>query len=613
MSLALIEESAKEVRRLAIAGSSLAPGDFRLKKLIAPLEQAGAKVPVFAQVAKAVADVVDGPESDSANRLLNLSTLLNAVLYTQGSSGAGGDVRELEAAATNCASTKTTARVLKPLIQALTASGSGRFELIKTAAEQGAFKDLRLISPSIQALGDGFPEIADLVAEKILPAFGPGIIPQLKVSLDIKGKKHDARKLAVMHQLDPAGTVELCKTALEDGSAEIKCAAIACLGRHEDCLPLVLEQANAKNKQVRAAALEALAEHDRPEVTKLFTELVKGKALDILAGPFRELRNQQVLNSLLDEGKRVFDLILDGDSEQIPRFSEVLGCLEPRREAEVQDFLLGAFMKSDALGKVKAPKNAAVTPGVPRVIAGQMVLSGTDLMLNIAMLLYGMGSKQTLEAILGKREVLSATAFSLVFRSALRSWPAEKVFAEFSPLLEHARGAGKARGDEVERFICVQHRDETAHFDPLSGGAAATEEQEALKQVTWDPRWLDAAIKANRPAIVCCLAKADHKTCVDYLVKLGDAKQPFDAGATARALVRCGYPKITDFFLNQVGRKTRGAKYPDYELQSLFQSAQFLPKADLPRLDAFAAELDEKFMDPFLEAIAPLRSASTEL
>src|SRR6185503_15398792 len=125
--------------------------------------------------------------------------------------------------------------------------------------------------------------LADLVAEKILPAYGPGIVPRLKAALDLKGKKQDARKLTVMHRLDPVGSLDLCKKALEDGSPEVKAAAIACLGKHEDCLPLVLEQANSKNKSLRAAALEALAEHDRPEITKLFTELVKGKALDILA------------------------------------------------------------------------------------------------------------------------------------------------------------------------------------------------------------------------------------------------------------------------------------------------------------------------------------------
>src|SRR6266404_9924038 len=101
MSLALIEESAKEVRRLAIAGSPLAVGDFRMKKLIAPLEQAGAKVPVFAQVAKAISDLVNGTEANSATRLLALSTLLNAILYTQGQTSAEGNFGELETLATN--------------------------------------------------------------------------------------------------------------------------------------------------------------------------------------------------------------------------------------------------------------------------------------------------------------------------------------------------------------------------------------------------------------------------------------------------------------------------------------------------------------------------------
>ena len=171
MSLALIQESAKEVRRLAVAGSPLAVGDFRLKKFIAPLEAAGEKVPVFAQVAKSIGEVVNGKEADSAANLLGLSTLLNAILYTQGQSGANGDYRELEIFPTNCTSTRTPARVLKPLVEALTSTGGGRYEVIKSAVERGAFNDLRLIDPAIQALGDNYPELADLVAEKILPSF----------------------------------------------------------------------------------------------------------------------------------------------------------------------------------------------------------------------------------------------------------------------------------------------------------------------------------------------------------------------------------------------------------------------------------------------------------
>src|SRR4051794_31981004 len=137
MSLALLQESAKEVRRLAIAGSALAIGDFRLKKLVPPLDQAGAEVPVFAQVAKAVSELVNGTEKTSAANLLQLSTLLNAILYTQGESSAEGPYRELEMCSSKCSSTRTPARILKPLVQALTSAGAGRFEMVKSAVERG--------------------------------------------------------------------------------------------------------------------------------------------------------------------------------------------------------------------------------------------------------------------------------------------------------------------------------------------------------------------------------------------------------------------------------------------------------------------------------------------
>ena len=589
MSIALIEESAKEVRRLAIAGSPLAVGDFRLKKLIPPLEQAGAKVPVFAQVAKAINDVVSATEAESAARLLNLSTLLNAILYTQGQTSTTGDFQKLETFPSKCATTRTTARVLKPLIEALSASGGGRLEIIKSAIERGAFNDLRLIDPAIRALGDNYPEIADLVAERILPAYGPGIIPRLKTGLDLKGKKHDARKLEVMHRLDPAGTLELCKQALEDGSAEVKVAAIACLGQHEDCLPLVLEQANAKNKQVRAAALEALAEHDRPEITKIFTELIAGTALDIIEGPFRRLRNRQVLNSLLDEGRKTFDLILKNDSEQISRFGLILRCLSSKREAEVERFLLDVFAKSGALLKVKPGPNS---PG-----------GGAGLMALLAQFLYAHSSRAALDAILEKRELLPASFFSYVLRSALRTWPADKVFSEFSPLLEdETRGAEKEKRNHLERFI------HGTYMRLEMGSEKEFDDRQLMPdRLTWDPRWLDAAIKGDARPMVCWLAPPDHKPSLDYLLKLGKPKEVYHPSLTVRALARCQYPKVTDFFLEHVARITKGAQYMNPELHTLLEAAKHLPPSDLPKLDEFAAKLDEKFADAYLVAIEPLR------
>src|SRR5438046_7919549 len=88
----------------------------------------------------------------------------------------------------------------------------------------------------------------------------------------------------------------------------------------------------------------------------------------------------------------------------------------------------------------------------------------------------------------------------------------------------------------------------------------------------------------------------------------GEYKQPSDAGLTVRSPARYQYPKGTDHLLGRVAKKTKGAKYVDYELEFLFENARHLPATDLPKLDAFAAKLDEKFVDHFLEAIAPLRN-----
>jgi len=470
---------------------------------------------------------------------------------------------------------------------------------VQWAVERGAFNDLRLIEPAIRALDDNYPELADLVAEKILPGYGACIIPLLKPKLDLKGKKSDARRLRILHQLDPAGTLEFCKKALDEGSPEVKVAAIACLGKHEECISLLLEQTNSKNKAIRGAAFEALAEHDKPEVTKLFTEQIRGKALELLARPLRVIRNAQVVASLLEEGKRVFDLVIKGDPEQIPRYWEVLDCLEKRKDAEVEAFVLACFRQGDKVAKLKAAKNSHI--------------AGADLMIRLTKLLYGVGSPTTLEVILDKREALPPTAFGYVLRSALRAWTAEQVFKEFSPLLAQTKGAGKAKSEMLERFVAVANWDEPSQFDPMdSDDDPATTREEALYKVAWDPRWLDAAIKANMQSLVCCLARPGHKAALDYLLKLGEAKKTSDSGLLIRALVRCQYAKVTDLFLDLIAKRVKGAKYFDYELQFLFESARHLPAADLPRLDAFAATLDEKFVDQFLEALGPLRQATSD-
>ncbi len=156
MSIPVLSQVFTEARRLAIAGSVVARGDFRLKKLLPPLEQAGQQAPVFAKIAEAANAVIESPEESSAGALLELTSLVNAVLYTQGETGLAGTLEPIETTDLGGVATQTSARVLKPLLEALSSTGSGRLELVKDAFERGLFRDLRLVKPALTALDDPY-------------------------------------------------------------------------------------------------------------------------------------------------------------------------------------------------------------------------------------------------------------------------------------------------------------------------------------------------------------------------------------------------------------------------------------------------------------------------
>jgi hypothetical protein len=356
-----------------------------------------------------------------------------------------------------------------------------------------------------------------------------------------------------------------------------------------------MEQANSKNKIVRAAALAALAEHDRPEIVKLFSDLIKGSAFDILARPFRAVRSAQVIRSLLAEGNRVLNLVANGDEEQIPRLWEILQSIEQRRDTE--EFLLNGLAMSEKLMKAKAAKNS--------------VFTGADVVARLAALLYRTGSAAALQALLEKRNLLPATAFPHVLRSAVRAWPPEKVFAEFSPLLAQNTALAKDKTRQIQTAIWTALHADDADFYAEEDMNPDTSDAQMLKKIEWDPRWLDAAIKADQPIIVATLARPGHKAAINYLLKLFDSKKQIQISMIFEALVKCGYPQATDVFLELVQKRTKSAGQFTYDLQLLFQSASHLPPADLPKLDALAAKLDEKFVDRYLEALAPLRANQT--
>ena len=151
-------------------------------------------------------------------------------------------------------------------------------------------------------------------------------------------------------------------------------------------------------------------------------------------------------------------------------------------------------------------------------------------MARLASLLSAEGSPKSLEAVLEKRNVLPLISFSQILQSALRVWPPDKVYQEFAPLLEPKKGRGRDKADEIQYVVQASRWNDDSESEILEDNELDSEESERLKKVEWDPRWLDAAIKADRQVIVGCLAKPGHKATIAYLLKQLSAKNQAQTG-----------------------------------------------------------------------------------
>lgn len=588
MSIAALTQVYDEMRRLAIAGSVTAGGDFRLKKLLPPLVQAGSKAPVFAKVAEAVKAVVDGNEQSSATALLDLTTLVNAILYTQGETGAPGTLEPIETTDLGAGSAQVSARVLKPLLEALTSTGAGRLELIRDAHERGAFRDLRLVKPALEALDDAYGEIADFIADKVLPLYGKAIVPALRSRLDLKGRAGHARRLRLLHAFDPAGTRELVKQALDAGSKEVKVVAIECLGAEPEDLSYLLEQASAKAQEVRQAAYHALATmRDDTAVTAL-QKALSGKDLDLAADSVRQSRNPKLLSFVIAEAdQEIAGLLKTKDKKdagkKIARIQSLARCLAGQDDKESEAFFLRIFGQGGDLAKVKGD-----------------TMSGVDLNATVVGLM-GEGTKKLRTVLAEAHGSLSADELGVAFHAARHALPAAKVFEMFSPYLTAKVDEKKKQRDPAwakREAVCAAIAGQYHYWSSRDDSGPPL-----------DPRWLDVAVDAKHLGLVRQLGRPGHATANAFLQQTFDAvlkksKSLDECHEVVASMVLAGHPQATEAFIAAFERHAKKSNYYAYWFARLIPD---LPKSAVPKLEALLPSLEDKVADSLLDCIQELR------
>jgi hypothetical protein len=373
----------------------------------------------------------------------------------------------------------------------------------------------------------------------------------------------------------------------------VRIAAIGCLGDSPGDLPFLLDQAKAKVKEVRTAALKALGVSGSNDAAKVLCAAMGGADLALAVEPIRTSRNPVVIGVLLETAQKQCNALItckEKDNKKLgqqnERMSLLLECLRGRDDTQSEKLLLTMFAYA---GKLTALK------GEP---------AGKDVVERLVSIM-AVGPPRAQSALVDAHETLPAESLGQAFVAACRSRAPAEVFALFSPYLTaHVNEKKKNRDPAYARreaivALLLHGREKWSGVD-----------REALAvTANLDPRWLDLAVNFGRLDLVQALAVPGHKGANALLTKvleerLGKPGDDHELIGILDTMIRVGHPEATDATIEVIKRSAKAA-YSYYWFGHLIPR---LPKAEaLPKLEALLPTLPERMMDQLLDIITELR------
>ena len=265
MNLQPLYDVKARLEQAAVAGTGLLSEDFRLQRAAESLKPLAAASPVFGKIHQGLAGLLSAPREEQGGLLLDLLALVDAVVYTQGTSKAEGGLDPLPP---GCGVyIPLSYSQISPLLTALTGKGGGRMELVKSTwtCHPKFFADYRVLPALISGLGDSYGELAELNLD-ILKSQTPAIVPLLKEGLDPAGKKEMARRVEVIAALEGTNAAPWLRELLPQARKEVRPAVLLALSGDPANLPLALELAKTEKGKNRQAVLTGLSQLDGEEV-----------------------------------------------------------------------------------------------------------------------------------------------------------------------------------------------------------------------------------------------------------------------------------------------------------------------------------------------------------
>ena len=322
MNLQALYDLKERLEHAAIAGTSLLQEDFRLRRAVDALAPLANANPVFAKISAGAKALLNAQENERSTKLLDVLSLVDAVVYTQGVTNASGEMIPVEQGTGTYV--QASYGELQPLLTALKGTGSGRIALIRECwmSHPDYFNDFRVLPYVIGALGDNYGELAELIAD-ILMKQGAAIIPMLKENFDPAGKTEMARRVRLIAKLAGNTENDWYVSILPDSKKDVREAVIQALSLSKENHPLLLDLCQSERGKLKDAAMRSLAVMDTEEAAAFWNKEMQKKRNAVsclrgigstLAADITALALQTFLEELLAENQKVYD---QADLEQI--------------------------------------------------------------------------------------------------------------------------------------------------------------------------------------------------------------------------------------------------------------------------------------------------------
>lgn len=320
MNLNAVYELKERLETAVIAGVNLIQEDFRLKRAVEQIAPLAAVSPVFNKIYVSSGKLVSEECEDREGLLLDTLSLVDAVCVTQGSLQTEGEIgwaemdgqerNEAEGRGETGSKTEESVSeegvlceptigkkwknggyknfpysVMAPVVEAFRGTGGGRYAVVRDACDAvpELFQDYRIESLMVQALGDSYGDMADMV-QRWLEKKEMDIIPLVKRGFKPDGKRDMARRIQVIDAVAAGGENEFYRKLLADGSSgkadiskEVKEAAIRALRHEKDNEQLLLELLKTETGKMKEQALYALSFMDGEDSQAYWGQAMKKK------------------------------------------------------------------------------------------------------------------------------------------------------------------------------------------------------------------------------------------------------------------------------------------------------------------------------------------------